>query len=288
MSDVSLKWKHENYLYPIVRIYSKKSAGSGTIIFSSQDTKNQDEYLTFVLTNHHVIADCIDYKKEWNSVLKRQTENEILEKPSVEVFSYVRLSEVDSSNRFSADIVAYDKHHDLALLKVDSPRKFDSVSKIIPKDKIRDIKLFMDVVVGGCSLAHEPFCSFGQVTFLKEIIEQKKYLMVSASSVFGNSGGALFLKETGELIGVPYRISAIQLGFGVDIITWMGFAAHPERIHEFLEEQEMKFIIDSSDDYYTALKRRERKQKEALAVMKAEVLRMEEESESSRSGGEVT
>ncbi len=57
MTDNGLQWKHEKFLYPVVRIYSKTAAGSGTIIYSKTDPDNEGEFLTFCLTNHHVIAD---------------------------------------------------------------------------------------------------------------------------------------------------------------------------------------------------------------------------------------
>jgi hypothetical protein len=114
--------------------------------------------------------------------------------------------------------------------------------------------------VTGCSLAHDPFSNFGQITYLKETIQQKQYIMTNASSIFGNSGGALFLESTGHLIGVTSRISSIQLGFGFDVITWMGFSAHPERIYEFIDEQELKFLYVDTDTYYSAIERRKSKE----------------------------
>jgi len=286
MDKEYLKKMHETFLYPIVRIFSKKAAGSGTTIYCQEDPKNPDEYITLVLTNHHVIEDLISQKQDWDSLLKRKIEKEFIDKAKVEYFSYVRMSKVDSSNRYDADVLAYDQYHDLAVLKVDSPVKREFVATLIPEDEIKDIKLFMDVVVSGCSLAHEPFCNFGQITFLNEIIDQKEYIMTNANSIFGNSGGALFLKETGQLIGVPSRITGIQLGFGFDVTSWMGFAAHPKRIYEFLKEQELHFVFDPDDDYYSAMERRKNKEKESLMALKAEFLRQEATKET-RSGGSV-
>jgi len=273
---MNIKEKHERFLYPAVRVFSinkqdQSVAGSGTIIYGEPDPKNDEADITLVLTNHHVIENLITYKKEWDSLLKREVEKEFKEFPSIEVFDYVQQSKVDSSNRFTGEIVAYDKNHDLAILRIQSPREFPYTATLIPRDEIKNLKLFADVVVCGCSLAHEPFCNFGQITFLSEIIDQRKYLMTNASSVFGNSGGALYLAESGWLIGVPSRITGISLGFSSDIITWMGFSAHPERLYEFLEEQELKFIYDPSDNYYDAMKRREKKEKRARLTMKAEM-----------------
>jgi S1-C subfamily serine protease len=275
MDSEKVKWLHETFLYPVVRVFGQKAAGSGTVVYSKPNKAG--DFDTFVLTNHHVVDDCISHKKDWDSILKRNTEKEFLEKAKVETFSYARISEVTSSNRHSADIVAYDKGHDLALLKVDSPQPSPFAATLIPKEKIADIKLFMEIVVSGCSLAHDPFCNYGQITYLKEFIEKKKYIMVNAGSYFGNSGGALFLRESGELIGVPSRVSGIQLGFNVDIITWMGFSAHPERLYEFLDEQELRFIYDPEDSYDKSLERRKVKERDALLALKAEIVRQGEE-----------
>jgi len=270
---MDIKEKHEKFLYPVVRIFSQKAAGSGTIIYSKP--YREEDHLTLVLTNFHVIEDCVSHKRDWSSLLKRQIDKEFLEKAYVEVFSYVWISKVDSSNRYGAQILAYDHDHDLAILQLDSPKQFPNVATLIPKDEIKNIKLFTDIVVSGCSLAHEPFCNFGQITFLNEEIERRHYLMTNANSIFGNSGGAVFLAESGELIGVPSRITGIQLGFGHDIVTWMGFAAHPDRIYEFLTEQELLFVFDPKDTYDAAMDRRKKKQEEALMALKAEFVQDE-------------
>lgn len=263
MKGRDIQWKHRTFLYPVVRVFSSKSAGSGTIIYSEPDPRSEGEYLTFVLTNHHVIEDCIKVKKDWDSLLKMEIEKEFLEKAKVEVFEYVNLSWVDSANRYSATIECYDKNHDLAILKIESPRKFEYVAKVIPRGEIKKLHLFRPVVSCGCSLAHEPFCMMGEITFLSEVIDQKKYVMTSASSIFGNSGGALYDYETGYLIGVTSRVTAIQLGFGVDVLTWMSFSCHPERLYEFFDEQEFMFLYDKSTDYWTAIETRKQKELEA-------------------------
>jgi hypothetical protein len=120
-------------------------------------------------------------------------------------------------------------------------------------------------------MAHEPFCTFNHLTFLKELIEQKLYVMYNAASYFGNSGGALFLADSAWLIGVPSRLTGIQLGFGIDMVTHMGFAAHPERIYEFFEEQELRFFFEPKDTFDEAMKRREGKKRDALLELKAEL-----------------
>ena len=255
---------HQRILYPVVRVRTQKAGGSGTVIYSKPNPENKEEYQTFIMTCSHVIDDAITYKKEFHPVLKKDIKQEVLEKVNVELFDYVYLSRINSSNIHRADIVAYDKTHDIAVLLLESPKPFPFVAQIIPKDKIKDVKLFTPAFSSGCSLGHDPIFNDGRITYLSEIIDNKLYWMTNCSSIFGNSGGAIFLAETGEQVGITARISAIQLGFGVDIITWMGFSVAPQRFYEFFDEQELKFLYDPTDTYAKAVERRTKKAKEAL------------------------
>jgi S1-C subfamily serine protease len=254
---------HEKILYPVVRVRTEKAGGSGTVIYSKPNPDDPEEYQSFVLTCEHVVSDAIKQKKEWDSLLKQDVKKDILEQVGVEIFDYVFMSKVNGATAMKADIIAYDKSEDIAILKLESPKPVAYVSQLLPRDKIKDIKLFTDCYASGCSMGHEPFANRGQITFLDEKIENKSFLMTNASSIFGNSGGAIFL-DTGEQIGITARITAMQLGFGIDIITWMGFAIHPTRIYDFIDNQELKFLYDPSDTYAAAMDRRKKKEKEAL------------------------
>lgn len=267
---LDLQGKHEKILYNVVRIRTEKAGGSGTVIYSKPNPDKPDENETFVMTCEHVIDDAVHTKKDWDSLLKKQKEKEYLDEVNVDVFDYVNLSKVNSANVHKADIVAYDKSHDIAILKINSPKPFPYVAKLIEKRDIESIKLFTPIYTSGCSLLHDPFGNYGEITSLKEIIENKLYFMGNGNSIFGNSGGAVFLAETGEQIGITARITAIQLGFGVDVITWMGFFVAPQRIYEFIDEQELKFLYDPADTYKKALERREKKAKQALNQQLAE------------------
>ncbi len=260
---LTLQEFHERCIYPAVRIKTQKAGGSGTVIFSKENKSG--EYDTFILTNHHVIDDAITTKEDWDSLLKRKMKKEFLEYVSIELFDYVNVSTVNSANTHRGEIIAYDQYHDLGVLKLISPKKSPFVAQLIKKETIKDIYIDTPIACIGCSLLHDPVVSHGKVTYLQEVIDNRMYLMSSANSIFGNSGGSLYLEDTGELIGVPSRITAIQLGYGVDILTWMSFSCHPKRLYEFFEEQELKFLYDSSDTYEEALKRREKKKKSVLA-----------------------
>ncbi|GAF69588.1 unnamed protein product, partial [marine sediment metagenome] len=126
--------KHNDMIYPVCRVRTEKAGGSGTVIYSKPDPDKPGAYLSFVLTNAHVIEDGISQKKDWDSVLKQDIKKEFLTKVEVELFDYIDTSTVNSSNTYKADIVCYDKQHDLAILKLDSPKQVEHVAKIISKE----------------------------------------------------------------------------------------------------------------------------------------------------------
>jgi S1-C subfamily serine protease len=267
---------HDRCIYPAVRVRTEKAGGSGTIIYSKE---GKDGFDTFILTNHHVIESCIGIKDDWDSLLKKNIKKEFLSEMVVEVFDYVECSKVNSANALKGQIIAYDKYHDLAILKLISPKRADFVAQLMPKDKIREnIYIGIDVLAVGCSLLHDPVISYGKITAMREIIDDRAYLMTSCHIIFGNSGGALFLERTGELLGVPSRVTVIPIGFGADILTWMSFPSHPLRLYEFFEEQQLQFLYDPNETFDGCCKRRERKKKAAMAEM-LRVAREEAEEE---------
>lgn len=255
---------HEKCVYPAVRIRAGKAGGSGTVIHSRANKNG--EHCSLVLTCHHVVSEAIGIKDEWDSVLKKKVKKEVLDQVTVEIFDYVNLSIINSANSFRADILAYDANHDLAILKLCSPKSVPFVAPLVDEKDIKNISIGTPVYAVGCSLLHDPVLSPGIVTYLQEIIENKKYLMSNADIIFGNSGGALFL-GTGELIGVPSRVTVMPMGFSQTVQTWMGFSCHPERLYEFFKEQELLFLFDSSDTFEAAMKRREKKKKDAKKEM---------------------
>jgi len=262
--------KHEKVLYPVVRCRTDKAGGSGTIIYSKENPEKLGEYLTFVLTNHHVIEDAIQIKQEFDSMTKRDVKKEFTQKVRVDIFDYVNMSEMNSANTHTADIIAYDKSHDIAILKLDTPKKMTYIATLLNKNKIPGIKLFAPIYSCGASLLHDPFANKGEITYLNEDIDNKTYWMSNSNMIFGNSGGAVFLDETGEFIGVPARVTSTQLGFGFDIITWMGFFIPISRIYDFFDEQEIQFLYDDKFTFKECLEKRKIHQKKSLVDMAIE------------------
>ena len=254
---------HSKILYPVTRVRASDAGGSGVLIYSEPDPKNEGQYINIALTCQHVIDKNIKIRDEFDTVLKRDVKRDVMDEVTLEVFDYSG-SKIVSANSMTGQILAYDKHHDLAAIKLNNTRKVEYVAKVIPRDAIGCLRIADPVWVCGCSLLHDPFPNSGTLTYLREIIEQKAYLMQNAPSIFGNSGGGLFHGTEGWLLGLTSRVTVTQLGFGVDVQSWMGFSTHPERLYEFFAHQELQFLYDSNDDYYSAMKRRADRRRDAL------------------------
>jgi len=258
--------KHEQMFYPTVRVRTKKAGGSGTVVYSKE---YESEVYTYVITNHHVIADSVHLEKKWDPVLKRKVDKEILDTVFVEFFRYNNYSHTVGSFAVEADIVAYSDvqgGQDWALLRVrDKENKADWVANMFPLNDIDNVHIFDEVYAVGASLGHPPVASDGHISYMDDEIEHYKYWMSSAPTIFGNSGGAVYRwsgnRKQYEYIGIPSRISMQPMGFSADAITHMGYFIPIDRVYKLLEENDYQFIYDDSKSIKECEKARKKKQK---------------------------
>ena len=256
--------KHEQMFYPTVRVRTKKAGGSGTVVYSK---KHNNEVHTYVITNHHVISDCIHIIKKWNPVLKKKIDTEILDTVQVEYFKYNNYSHNIGSFAVEADIVAYSEvegGQDWALLRVrDKENTADWVANLFPSHDLDNVHIFDDVYAVGASLGHPPIASEGIITYMDDEIDHYKYWMSSAQTIYGNSGGACYRwsvnRHQYEYIGIPSRISVQPSGFTADAITHMGYFIPIDRVYKLLKENDYHFIYDKDVSFEDCEKERKNK-----------------------------
>jgi S1-C subfamily serine protease len=257
--------KHEQMFYPTVRVRTKKAGGSGTVVYSK---KHKDEVYTYVITNHHVIADSVSIQKKWDPVLKRKVDKEKLDTVSVEFFRYNNYSHTVGSFAVEADIVAYSEvegGQDWALLRVrDKENLADYVANLFPLKDIDNVHIFDEVYAVGASLGHPPVASDGHISYMDDEIDSFKYWMSSAPTIFGNSGGAVYRwnvdSKKYEYIGIPSRISIQPMGFSADAITHMGYFIPIDRVYALLDDNDYQFIYDDKVSIEDCDKSRDKKQ----------------------------
>lgn len=243
-------------LYTCVRVTTEKSGGSGTVIHSSE--KNG----TFVLTCEHVVSDAIVIKDEWSAVLQRYVKRDVRSPVWVEFFKYSYKDRAVGEEKIEAEIVAYDRNEDIAVLRL----KDDMVRRYVAEihDDPYDLKYFDEVITIGAALGHPPVATKGNICGFNDIIDNRDYMLSTAPGVFGNSGGATFLVKNWKLIGMPARISVVITGFLAQTpITHMTYIIPFWRIRKFFEDQILYFLYDDSYTYEQCMKILEEKRKKA-------------------------
>jgi len=231
---------------PCVRVRAEKAGGSGTVIYSRENEGG--EFSTYVLTNHHVVDGCIKIEDRWSALLRSERRLDVFQVVDVHIFDYRWESRAVGGSTVQSDIVAYDKEEDLALLKLRGGREVPSVAALYPRGAEKELMVGMPVIAVGAGLGEPPVQTQGALSQFGREIDRREFWLSSAPTIFGNSGGALFLADTFELIGVPARIAVAMLGFSADAITHLSYAIPITRIYSFLEAQRFRFIYD---DAYT-------------------------------------
>lgn len=259
--------QHKQMLYPAVRVRAQKAGGSGTILYSKPD--KEGEYHNFVLTNHHVIEDCIQVKKKWDSKLGKEIKKETRATVHTEIFQYKYISHCIGSTALESDIMCYDADQDIALLKLRSIEEMENIAKFIKKVDVKKLKIFDPTFAVGASLGHPPIASQGMITYMDDEIDNYKYWMSSAQIIYGNSGGSMYTRVGADyyFIGIPSRVS---ISGWSDTITHMGYFIPPPNIMEFLNKNHYEFIYDPKKSMEACEKARKKEEELARKSMEKE------------------
>jgi len=258
---------HTAMIYPVVRITTGSAAGSGTIIYSKLNgyDSGKETYSTYVLTNQHVVDSAITISEEWDSVLGEDVKREKRGIIYVEIFQYKNLSVPVGTLKIEAEIMAYNKDEDMALVKLSSEKKADYVAALYPRKKGDALHVMDETVAVGCSLGFPPLPTTGIITRKNFQINSLPYHMSSSQIIYGNSGGAMFLDSTAELIGIPSMLPVV--GWATPIMH-MGLFIGIERIYDWLEKAHYDFLFDSTKTEMGCLEIRKKEIEEKKKVKK--------------------
>jgi serine protease Do len=196
----------------VVEVRTPEGLGSGFFI-------NADGYL---ITNFHVI----------------EGETEL----SVEVY-HQRDGQLDRETYKQVKIVAINKFHDLALLKIDDKNapKF----KYVTLGNSDNLNVGDSVFAIGSPLGLERTVTQGILSTKTREVEGELYLQTSAQINPGNSGGPLF-NLSGEVVGV----TNMKITFG----EGLGFAIPVELVKSFLDHRDaFAYAADNPNNPYRYL-----------------------------------
>lgn len=212
-------------LNPVVRVETADGLGSGTVIHSGKDG-------VFILTNHHVMP-----KPE---VADRSVK--------VSFWLYVDRAGPALPVSEAVEIVADDADKDLTLLRVTDPEwRTRYVAAALPADD--HIEPTEPVFVVGAGLGHRVYATEGLVSLpFSGRYGDKGPLqeMLSAPTIFGNSGGAAFVVRDGHyvLAGVPEAIENAPGKIVPTPMAHMAFAITMDEVRGFLARNGRAGLIE--------------------------------------------
>jgi len=183
----------------VANIHSEKTASDGGSLFAVDSGRKVNGMGTgviidergYIVTNHHVV-DGVDS---------------------------LRVTTNDGS-AYTAEVVSYDRKHDLAIIKVNPTRPL----QVMPLGTSSDLMLGETVIAVGNAYGYENTMTGGLVSALSrdvEVNEKQAYrnlIQTDASINPGNSGGPL-INLDGEVVGinVAIRAGAQRIGFAIPI-----------------------------------------------------------------------
>jgi len=245
--------EHQQFIYTVVRVRHKTAGGSGVLIRSAKE--DQDNFCNYVITNHHVVGSAIKHVKEYSTFTKQMEDKEKLDTVNVEIFRYMNTSKLMDRSVYDANILTYDKSRDIALLMFRTVKKLDFVAKLPAKGKA--YYMLQEVYSVGAALSHKPVATRGQITSLDEKIENLPFFLCSSPIIYGNSGGATFLVDTGEFIGVPARIDALKTRFGsTDSVTHLAYIIPVDEVYKSLDRNGYGYVWDMKQNWVDCAKKR--------------------------------
>ena len=211
--------RKQEMLDVVVKVDVADGSGSGTVIHSGEDG-------VFILTNHHVLPD------------------KGIPDQNITVLSWVYPDANSPAMPLSQEavVVADDEKADLALLKVKDPEwRTHYVAAVLgTKDHIQPTE---PVYAVGSALGERTFVTEGMISLTYSKVEEggPNLVMISAPIIWGNSGGAAFVKRNGHyvFIGVPERGHVAKGLF----VAHMGYAIAMSSIREFLAAHDFGDIL---------------------------------------------
>jgi len=212
-SDVRALYR--DVLAPSVQVSSKGGVGGGTLLFSGEDH-------SYVITAFHVV---------------QKTEE------PAEVRLYDEKGEL--TDEVEADLVGHDERKDLALLKLRTDRVYGTTARTASRASLRGVRVFTPLYAIGCPLGHDPLPTRGEVAALRKEVAGENFGMMTAPTIFGNSGGGVFHRETREMIGVSVMICTYD-GAVSTPVPHLGIFVSMETVYDWLDSLHYQFIYDAS------------------------------------------
>ncbi|MBK8976076.1 MAG: trypsin-like peptidase domain-containing protein [Planctomycetes bacterium] len=212
-------------LLPTVQLEGRDTVGSGTLVRSARNAAT-GEVENYVLTAYHVVRNIF-------------TDTPTAKRDGMSIKMYLPGGE---RLTVRGDLVASERSIDVALVRLQTDRVFDTVARVVPRDRATGIAVWDGVFAIGCPLGNDPIPTRGVITSTRNVINGSNYWMLNAPTYYGNSGGGIFLAETRELAGVFSKI--YTHGHGVPVVVpHMGLCTPMATVYEWLDREGLAAVL---------------------------------------------
>lgn len=202
-------------ILPTVHVNGHDTVGGGTIIRVDPNGASQDVY---ILTAYHVIQRAV--------------------RPADPKGIRVQVTLYDPEGRVretrEAEILAYHDKQDVALLRIRTEGPPPRAARLASREHLRAVRVFDPVLAVGCPLGHDPMPSAGIVSNLRKQVGGESFWIVSAPTIFGNSGGGIYDRRTLELIGVSALICTYDAPVSTPV-PHMSIVVPLEAVYDWLD-----------------------------------------------------
>ncbi|MDQ7780512.1 MAG: serine protease, partial [Planctomycetota bacterium] len=147
-------------------------------------------------------------------------------------------------DEYLTDIVAYNKQHDLVLLKMREGGKCFQTARLATRKDLSEVTVFTPVYAVGCPLGHSPLPSTGEITCQNKEVDGEQYWMMNAPTIYGNSGGGIFIVEGRRFTGVSAMLCVYQQFINVPV-THLGVMVPAATVYDWLDTENFQFVYDS-------------------------------------------
>ncbi len=212
-------------LSPSVQVSARGGVGGGTILRSDPAEG------TWVVTAWHVVQKAAE---------RDAGGQERLHPVQVRIYR----DDGNPAELVDADLVLRDERKDLALLKLKTTKTWTAAARLASRERMRETGVFTPIFAVGCPLGHDPLPTSGEITTRRKEVNGECFWMMSAPTIFGNSGGGVFHRETLEMIGVSAMVCTFENPVTTPV-PHLGILVPMDRVYDWLEANGHGRILDS-------------------------------------------
>jgi len=209
-----------------IRVGTTDGQASGVIVFSKPNPKDPSVWLSYILTNAHVV----------------KSHKEV----TIETFKYLKNRQISGTTTHFGKVLAKSSSLDLAIIQTTTTNKLDVEAPMLTYDELESFKLYSPIYISSCPLGNSPFITNGNIAHIS-----KKHYMVTAFCIFGSSGGGVFTAD-GKLLGLAAKIGRYVDNSGTpQPLPQLSHIIPINVIAEWLHSKGFKFILEKDKESFS-------------------------------------